>query len=100
MGKVEIELASLDQQTDQLVCLVVVTLQIEGTQLWDEKLKVLAHGCLQIWVDAASCKAVNGIWLVGVQLDQERNRIRINHTRSSTSELPFGKSSDEVWLCG
>lgn len=100
MRKVEVELASLDQQLNQLVGLVVVALQVERAQLRNEELQVLANRCSKIGVDATRGKSLDCVRLVGVKFDQERYRVGVLDIGAASKELPLGEASDEVGLGG
>ena len=49
--EVEVVLAGLNDQIDQLSHVWIIALQVEGDELRDEKLEVLAHWRGQVWVD-------------------------------------------------
>jgi len=53
MAEVKVGLTCLYDQIDELLHIRVVTLQVEGDELRDVKLEVLAHWRRQVWVDAA-----------------------------------------------
>ena len=102
MGEVKVVATRLNDQIHKLFHVRVVTLQVEGDQLWDVKLQVLPHWRGQVGVDSALGQLLDGRRLTRVQRDEHGDGIFGTLLQLLLLLLsiwdPLGKSLDEVGL--
>lgn len=102
MGEVKVVATRLNDQIHKLFHVRVVTLQVEGDQLWDVKLQVLPHWRGQIGVDSALGQLLDGRRLTRVQRNEHGDGILGTLLQLLLLLLsiwdPLGKSLDEVGL--
>lgn len=99
--KVEVRLAGLHNQVDELLHLGVIALQKERDQLRDVELQVLAHRRSQVRIDAALGQLFDGLGLARVELNEHGNGIlgrRGNFVVAVALRDPLGEPLDEVGL--
>ena len=102
VGEVKVVATRLNDQIHKLFHVRVVTLQVEGDQLWDVKLQVLPHWRGQIGVDSALGQLLDGRRLTRVQRDEHGDGIFGTLLQLLLLLLsiwdPLGEALDEVGL--
>ena len=104
MREIEVVLASLHYQVDQLLHSRIVTLQVKGYQLRYVKLQVLPHRCLQIRIDPALRQLSNSFRLARIKRNKDGNGVLRGLLQLLVTikvGQPLGEALDEIWLaCG